>query len=151
MKSQKGMAERANLREALRQDRARLAYWEDMPPLGRRRDVLRVRQPGLARARDHLQHRRLPRERRPVPGLAAVGERVSAVRQALLQAVQGPPEPPPPPPRPIAVLAPGMLIEDVIAQLTTIQDSYPGAQVRKGRGHHWEIWPAPVEPQPPGQ
>ncbi len=64
-----------------------------------------------------------------MPGLAAVGERVSAVRQALLQTVQGPPEPPPPPPRPIAVLAPGMLIEDVIAQLTTIQDSYPGAQV----------------------
>jgi hypothetical protein len=33
LKSQKGMAERAKLREALRQDRARLAYWEDTPPL----------------------------------------------------------------------------------------------------------------------
>jgi hypothetical protein len=44
-----------------------------------------------------------------------------------------------------------MPIEDVIAQLTTIQASHPGAQVRKGRGHRWEIWPAPVEPQPPGQ
>jgi hypothetical protein len=145
------MAERANLREALRQDRARLAYWEDMPPLDAagmcsERVSPAWHAPGTTYSIDgfHVSGG-------PCPAWPQWAERVSAVRQALLPAVQGPPEPPPPPPRPIAVLAPGMLIEDVIAQLTTIQDSYPGAQVRKGRGHHWEIWPAPVGPQPPGQ
>jgi hypothetical protein len=65
--------------------------------------------------------------------------------------LQGPPQaPPPPPPQPIAVLAPGMPIEDVIAQLTAIQADHPGAQVRQGRGNRWEIWPARTEPESPG-
>ena len=76
---------------------------------------------------------------------------VAAVREAVRQARQGPPqEPPPPLPQPIAVLAPGVPIEEVIAQLTTIQAGHPGAEVRQGRGHRWEIWPAPSRPEPPG-
>jgi hypothetical protein len=64
------------------------------------------------------------------------------MRQALLS----PQEPPPPPPKPIAVLAPGVPIEQVITQLTTIQENHPGALVRQGKGHRWEIWPAPATP-----
>jgi hypothetical protein len=75
----------------------------------------------------------------------------AAVREATRQARQGPPkEPPPPPPQPIAVLAPGVPIEEIIAQLTTIQAGHPGAEVRQGRGHRREIWPAPSRPESPG-
>lgn len=87
----------------------------------------------------------------PCPAWPRWAERVNAVREAWHQALQGPPTaPPPPPPQPIAVLTPGAPIEDVIAQLTDIQADHPGAQIRQGRGHRWEIWPAPTEPEPPG-
>jgi hypothetical protein len=68
---------------------------------------------------------------------------VNTIREALRQAAQGPPKATPPTPEPIAVLAPGVSIEDVVARLTAIQANHPGAQVRQGRGHCWEIWPAP--------
>jgi len=44
----------------------------------------------------------------------------------------------PPPPQPIAVLAPGTPIEDVIAQLTAVQTGHPGGQVRQGRGRRYQ-------------
>jgi hypothetical protein len=72
-----------------------------------------------------------------------------AVREAMRQARQHPlADPPLPPPKPIAVLAPGVPIEEVIAQLTTIQADHPNAQVRHGKGRRWEIWPAPTPPEP---
>ena len=86
----------------------------------------------------------------PCPAWPRWAKGVAAVREAIRQARQGPPmEPPPPPPPPISVLAPGVPIEEVIARLTTIQAGHPGAEVRQGRGHRWEIWPAPGRPEPP--
>lgn len=41
---------------------------------------------------------------------------------------------------------PGVPIEQVIAQLTTAQANHPGAQVRHGKGHRCEVWPAPTPP-----
>lgn len=42
-----------------------------------------------------------------------------------------------------------MSIEEVIAQLTAIQVGHADAQIRPGKGHRWEIWPAPRESKSP--
>jgi hypothetical protein len=155
LKSQKGMAGRAALRETLRKDKAQLAYWEDMPPL----DAAAMcpecpspawHAPGATYSIDgfHVSGG-------PCPAWPQWAARVASARQAA----QGPPGPPPPPLQPIAVLAPGLPIEDVITQLAALQASHPGAQIRPGRGHRWEIWPAPAShnhqatkpPPAPGQ
>ena len=43
--------------------------------------------------------------------------------------------------RPIAVIDSGLPIEEVIARLNAVQADHPGAQVRRGSGNSWEIWP----------
>ena len=43
--------------------------------------------------------------------------------------------------RPIAVIDSGLPIEEVIARLNAVQVDHPGAQVRRGSGNSWEIWP----------
>ena len=43
--------------------------------------------------------------------------------------------------RPIAVIDSGLPIEEVIARLNAVQVDHPGAQVRRGTGNSWEIWP----------
>jgi hypothetical protein len=149
LKSQKGTAERAAMREALRTDKARLAYWEDIPPLDASGMCSECPSPAWHAPGTTYSIDGFHVAGGPCPAWPQWAGRVSAVRQALLRAAQGPPEPPPPPPQPIAVLVPGIPVEDAIAQLTTIQASHPGAQVRQGKGHRWEIWPAPAEPEPP--
>lgn len=55
-----------------------------------------------------------------------------------------PPKPkrkPQPKPRPLAVLEPGP-INDVMARLAEAQAKYPTAQVRRGDGGNWELWPS---------
>jgi hypothetical protein len=49
---------------------------------------------------------------------------------------------PEPAPQPLAVIAAGSPIEDVIARLTQVQADHPGARVRRGKRDSWEIWPA---------
>ena len=56
----------------------------------------------------------------PCPAWPRWAQGVSAASEALRWVAQGPAEGAPPPPRPIAVLAPGVPIEDVIARLTAI-------------------------------
>ncbi len=48
---------------------------------------------------------------------------------------------PQPAPQPLAVIAEGSPVEDLIARLAQIQAVHPGAQVRHGRKDSWEIWP----------
>ena len=87
----------------------------------------------------------------PCPAWPRRANSVNAAREALRQAAYDPPKAPPPPaPQPIAVLVPGASIEDVIAQLAAIRAGHPGARVLQGRGHRWEIWLAPTEPESPG-
>ena len=57
-----------------------------------------------------------------------------------------PAEPPAPKPRPIAVIAGGAPIEDIIAKLTAIQADHPGAQIRQGKRNRLEIWPRITHP-----
>lgn len=152
LQSLKGRPGRAQLREALRTDQARLAYLEQMPPLQASGMCSECVSPAWHTPGVTFDLNGAGTTGGPCPAWPRWGERVNAVREALRQAAQRPPKAPPAPapPQPIAVLAPGTAIEDVIAQLTAIQAGHPGAQVRQGKGHRWEIWPAPPEPQPPG-
>jgi hypothetical protein len=63
-------------------------------------------------------------------------------RETLFAATAKPVEPQPPAPKPIAVIASGTAIEDVIAQLQQLQQAHPGCLVRRGNRNRWEIWPA---------
>ena len=148
LKSLKGEAERAKVRETLRKDQAHLAYWEQMAPLEAADMCSECKSPAWHAPEATYSMDGFYVTGGPCPAWPRWATGVAAVREAIRQARQGPPkEPPPPPPQPIAVLAPGAPIEEVIAQLTTIQARHPGAEVRQGRGHRWEIWPAP---QPTG-
>lgn len=44
-------------------------------------------------------------------------------------------------PKPSAVVPSGLLISDVIAQLTELQAKHPNSVVRRGRANRWELWP----------
>jgi hypothetical protein len=52
-----------------------------------------------------------------------------------------PAEPPPPKLEPLAVIASGLPLAEVIRQLTDLQAKYPTARVRRGNRNRWEIWP----------
>lgn len=150
LKSLKGQAERAKVRETLRKDKAHLAYWEQMAPLQAADMCSECESPAWHTPGATFSMDGFYVTGGPCPAWPRWAKGVAAVREAIRQARQGPPmEPPPPPPPPISVLAPGVPIEEVIARLTTIQAGHPGAEVRQGRGHRWEIWPAPGRPEPP--
>jgi hypothetical protein len=155
LKSLKGKLERAKLREALRQDKTRLAYLEQMPPLEAAGMCSECVSPAWHTPGVTVDLNGAGMIGGPCPAWPRWAKGVNAVREVLRQAAQGPPKapppppPPPPPPQPIAILAPGVSVEEVVAQLTAIQADHPGAQVRQGRGHRWEIWTATTQPQAP--
>jgi hypothetical protein len=150
LKTLKGRTERAEVRESMRRDQAHLAHLEQMAPLQADGMCSECAKPAW-----HSQGWTTNLDGGfwvtggPCPAWPRWAKGVQAIQDALRQPRQSPPQrPPPPPPQPIGVLAPGVPIEQVIAQLTTIQASHPGAQVRQGKGHRWEIWPAPTPPEP---
>jgi len=80
-------------------------------------------------------------------GRAAKVWRISPLRQPIVPWMSGskparPAEPPAPKPTPIAVIAAGTPIEDVIAKLTEIQADHPGPQIHQGKRNRREIWPS---------
>ena len=108
LKSLKGQAERAKVRETLRPNQAHLAYWEQMAPLQAADMCSECESPAWHAPRGYVQHGWFLGDGRPVPAWPRWAKGVAAVREAIRPARQGPPkEPPPPPPQPIAVLAPG--------------------------------------------
>jgi hypothetical protein len=144
----KGRTERAKVRESLRRDQVHLAHLEQMKPLQAADMCSECAKPAW-----HSQGWTTNLDGGywvtggPCPAWPRWAKGVQAIHDTLRQPRRSPPQqPPPPPPQPIAVLAPGMPIEKVIAQLTTIQAKYPNAQIRQGKGHRWEIWPAPTPP-----
>ena len=151
LKTLKGRAERTEVRESMRRDQAHLAHWEQMKPLQVADMCSECAKPAW-----HSQGWTTSLDGfwvtgGPCPAWPRWAKGVQAIQDALRQPRQSPPQPPLPPPQPIAVLAPGAPIEQVIAQLTTIQAGHPGAQVRQGKGHRWEIWPAPPPPEQQGR
>ena len=51
---------------------------------------------------------------------------------------------PKPKAQPLAVVASGLPIADVVAKLSELQQQFPAAEVRRGRASRWELW-APDE------
>lgn len=150
LKSLKGRDERAEFRESMRRDRAHLAHWEQMTPLQAADMCSECGKPAWHSQGWTTSFDGCYVTGGPCPAWPRWAKGVQAIQEAVRQARHSPPKQPPPPPQPIAVLAPGVPIEQVIAQLTTIQANHPGAQVRQGKGHRWEIWPAPTPPGPAG-
>ena len=107
--------------------------------------MLRVREPGLALPGRHVDlSDRVPPAARARPGRS--GRRSRKLHRALREPPARPAEPPAPKPRPIAVIAAGAPIEDIIAKLTAIQADHPGAQIRQGKRNRLEIWPPITHP-----
>jgi hypothetical protein len=147
LKTLTGRPGRAGLREGLRRDQAHLAYWEQMPPLDAGGMCPECGDPAWHAPGTTYSLDGFYVTGGPCPAWPRWAKNIAAARQAAAQPAQ---QPPPPPPEPIAVLAPGVPVDEVITQLTAIQAAHPGAQIRQGRGHRWEIWPAPKHPGTPG-
>ncbi len=85
------------------------------------------------------------------------GEQYLTMLPPLLRAVFGPapqrqPKPPAAPkPKPLAVIPGGLPVDAVLVHLVEAQKRYPGAEVRRGSGDGWELWPPRVSPQPRAQ
>jgi hypothetical protein len=152
LKSLQYRDERAEVRESMRRDQAHLAHWEQMKPLQADGMCSECGKPAW-----HSQGGTTDLDGGfyvtggPCPAWPRWANGARAIQDAIWQARHSPPQQsPPPPPRPIAVLSPGVPIEQVIARLTTIRTDHPGALVRQGKGHRWEIWPAPTPPEAAG-
>lgn len=65
-----------------------------------------------------------------------------------IKRMKDPPPTPEPAPQPLAVIASGTPVQDIIAQLTEVQTAHPEAQARRGKRNSWEIWAAPPPDQP---
>ncbi|MDH6284530.1 hypothetical protein [Prescottella agglutinans] len=74
------------------------------------------------------------------PGWAAKVRDVRAIFERASQRAQ-PAAEVAPAPQPLAVIASGLPIADVIAQLEKLQQTYPDAEVRRGRAGRLELWP----------
>lgn len=50
-------------------------------------------------------------------------------------------KPAPPKPEPLAIIPSGLPIGEVAEKLKDLETKFPGAEVRRGRANHWELWP----------
>lgn len=77
------------------------------------------------------------------PGQVAIRKEVRALLEQFSrrrEAEKKAATPPPPKPEPLAIVPSGLHIADVVAMLTELQEAYPDAEVRRGRGNRWELW-----------
>jgi hypothetical protein len=77
----------------------------------------------------------------PCPAWPWWQEQPEKVSKQLLARSSPTAEPPVAGRMPIAVIDTGLPIEEVVARLSAVQADHPGAQVRRGSGDRWEIWP----------
>jgi hypothetical protein len=87
-----------------------------------------------------------------LPGFT--GEQYVGMLPPLLKAIYGPvPERKPrakaaAKPRPLAVIPSGLSVDEVMTRLARAQKQYPEAEVRRGAGDGWELWPKePTKPE----
>jgi hypothetical protein len=141
----RGRQERAAIREELHQATARLAYLQELPPFTAADICSECPLPMAWHATGVtfcLNSGAVLSE--PCPSWPVWNAKIAAglARFAEVMRQQQPAPPPQPAPRPLAAIAAGSPVEDVIAQLTQIQAEHPGAQVRRGKKDSWEIWSA---------
>jgi hypothetical protein len=78
----------------------------------------------------------------PCPAWPRGAARLRHARE-ILKSYEKRPEPvAAPKPQPVAVIASGTSIDEVIEELGRIRAEYPGAEVRRGNCNRWEIWPS---------
>jgi hypothetical protein len=77
----------------------------------------------------------------PCPAWPWWRERQEETRQELLAITLRKGEPPVAVRMPIDVIDSDLPIEEVVVRLNAVQADHPGAQVRRGSGNRWEIWP----------
>jgi hypothetical protein len=139
LRASKGRAERAPIRDALNRDRRRRQFLMTIPRLEAAEMcsecVSPARWHGYVTSGANLQAG-------PCPAWPRWAQRIRKVREMIAAAVKDKPaEPPPPRPEPLAVVASGLPIAEVIKQLTALRAKYPAARVRRGNRNRWEIWP----------
>ncbi|OUS91942.1 hypothetical protein CA951_31225 [Rhodococcus sp. NCIMB 12038] len=74
------------------------------------------------------------------PGWAAKMEKVRTIIERAAQR-ERPVTEPAQASQPLAIIASGLPITDVIARLEELRQEFPDAEVRRGRANRWELWP----------
>jgi len=141
-----GKLERAEIREQISRATARLAYLQALPPFTAGSMCSECPTPAAWHATGVtfcLQSGAVLRG--PCPSWPVWNTKITAGLTRFAEAMRPHPtvKAPQPVPQPLAVIADGSPVEDLIARLTQIQAVHPGAQVRRGRKGSWEIWPVP--------
>jgi hypothetical protein len=139
LQATKGRAERAPIRAALNRDTQRLEFLMAIPPFEAAdmcsECVSPARWHGYVTTGANLHAG-------PCPAWPRWAQRIRKVREMIAAAIKDKPaEPPPPKPEPLAVIASGLPIAEVMRQLADVQARYPDARVRRGNRNRWEIWP----------
>jgi hypothetical protein len=143
LKTLKDRGERAAIRKALSEDTARLTHLEAIAPMNADQMCSECPWPaswhtvgvtyGMAGEGELTG---------PCDGWPRWAQQRREMKQKLTELLTRPAEPlPPPNSQPLAIVPSGLSIEEMIAQLAAIQAEHPGAQVRKGTRHRWEVWP----------
>lgn len=78
----------------------------------------------------------------PCPAWPRWAARLRHAREILMSHQKRPEPVAAPKPQPVAVIASGKSIDEVIEELGRIRAEYPGAEVRRGNRNRWEIWPS---------
>ena len=138
-KATRSRAERTPIRDALNRDSRRLEFLIAIPRLEAADMCSECVSP--ARWHGYVTTGANP-DAGPCPAWPRWAQRIRKVREMIAVAVkEKPAEPPPPKPEPLAVIASGLPIAEVMCQLADIQARYPNARVRRGNRNRWEIWP----------
>ena len=141
----RGQSGRARSGEPLLKDTARLRFLEAIPSLDAADMCSECPTPAawhsLAVTFNLDPAKDVGRVDGPCPAWPWWREWVDEARRQILALASHREEPPVAVRRPIAVIDSGLPIEEVIARLSAVQADHPGAQVRRGRGNSWEIWP----------
>jgi hypothetical protein len=142
-----GRQQRAPIREEIRQGTARLAYLRALPPFTAGHMCSECPSPMAWHATSVtfcLESGAVLSE--PCPSWpvwnAKIATGIARYAEAIREHYAAPAPKPEPAPQPLAVIAAGTSVEDLISRLTQIQAGHPGAQIRRGKKHSWEIWPA---------
>jgi hypothetical protein len=141
LKATNDKEERKKLREQVSRDEQELAYWLGVGPLVADDMCSECATP----LSGHGWVSRGLHGAAPCPAWPGWAARMNKVREMLLEAAerrqQSPVPPPLPKPEPIAVIASGLPLSEVVARLSELQKQYPDAVVKRGRANRWELWP----------
>jgi hypothetical protein len=141
----RGQSETVRTGEGVLRDTARLRFLEAIPPLDAADMCSECPTPAawhsLAVTFNLNPSENVGRVDGPCPAWPWWREWLEDAHQQLLAIASLKGKPPVAARRPIAMIDSGLPVEEVIARLSALQVDHPGAQVRRGTGNSWEIWP----------